>query len=81
MSRILRKLKQEEDADEEQFMIKNGGILLEKLIASSKGKYNPIRSFSAKEVNAGTDDFNRLNILRSDAFSQVYKGFNNLNVV
>ncbi|KAH7525100.1 hypothetical protein FEM48_Zijuj06G0189200 [Ziziphus jujuba var. spinosa] len=38
-------------------MLKNGGQLLEELISSCNGKCNPIRSFSAKQLQKATNNF------------------------
>lgn len=64
-----------EEGEQTSYMIKNGAILLEKLIESSKGKYNSFRSFSAEEVKAATDNFSRLNIRKQDDVYELYQGF------
>ncbi|EOY11443.1 Uncharacterized protein TCM_026616 [Theobroma cacao] len=38
-------------------LLKNGSMLLEKLIASCNGKCNPIRTFSAEELSKATNVF------------------------
>ena len=44
-------------------MLRNGGLLLEKRISYFNSKYsNPIRTFSAKELQKATDDYN-LNLI------------------
>ncbi|KAL0714690.1 hypothetical protein Bca4012_021669 [Brassica carinata] len=52
---------------------KNGSLLLEELIASSGGKYNPIRTFSSHQILQATDNFNWSNAICSDRF-RWYKG-------
>ena len=43
----------------EEWMLRNGGLLLEKRISYFNGKYsNPIRGFSAKELQKATDNYN-----------------------
>ncbi|KAK0602372.1 hypothetical protein LWI29_032692 [Acer saccharum] len=75
MCSILRKSKHPKKADETTFMMRNGEILLEKLIASSKGKYNPIRSFSVEEVKTATNNFKVQNVITKDSLNEFYKGF------
>lgn len=74
MSWILRKLKHQEVAEQTSNFIKNGGILLEKLIQSSNGKYYPFRSFSFKEIMAATHHFNKENSIEDDLF-RLHKGY------
>ena len=43
----------------EEWMLRNGGLLLEKWISYFDGKYsNPIRSLSAKELQKARDNCN-----------------------
>ncbi|CAN6905068.1 unnamed protein product [Brassica oleracea] len=42
---------------------KHGSLLLEELIASSGGKYNPIRTFSSRQILQATDNFNMSNAI------------------
>lgn len=50
-----KKLKYQEEEDSEKIMRMNGAKVLEKLISSSKSKYNLIRPFSAKDLKAATN--------------------------
>ncbi|KAJ0246727.1 Serine/threonine-protein kinase ZRK7 [Hirschfeldia incana] len=52
---------------------KNGSLLLEELIESSGGKYNPIRTFSSHQILQATDNFNWSNTICQDRFVW-YKG-------
>ncbi|KAI9186905.1 hypothetical protein LWI28_022096 [Acer negundo] len=76
MSSCLRRSKNSDKAAEnEAFMMKNGEILLEKLIASSNGKYNPIRNFSTEEINISTNNFETGKVLIQDDYAyELYKG-------
>ncbi|XWS33217.1 hypothetical protein CRYUN_Cryun22dG0062000 [Craigia yunnanensis] len=72
MGSCFRIKKQTKD---ERLLLKNGSMLLEKLIASSNGKCNPIRSFCAEELSTATKDYNvGQEILRYVHFV-LYKGF------
>lgn len=44
-------------AQEEEYMVKNGGILMEEIMSISNGRCNPIRSFSAEELRIATNNF------------------------
>lgn len=50
--KLKRKAKEETSS-----FIKNGGLLLEELIAFCNGKSNPIRNFSAKELRKATNNY------------------------
>ena len=50
-------LRMDKKEEREKSFLRNGGILLEDLIASSNGKCNPIRNFSAEELIKATDNF------------------------
>jgi serine/threonine protein kinase len=50
-------LKLKREAKEETSFMKNGGLLLEELIAFCNGKSNPIRNFSAKELRKATNNY------------------------
>ncbi|KFK34994.1 hypothetical protein AALP_AA5G220300 [Arabis alpina] len=52
---------------------KNGSLLLEELIASSGGKYNPIRMFSSNEILQATNNFYWRNAICGGEFVW-YKG-------
>ena len=48
-----------EREEREEWMLRNGGLLLEKRISYFNGKYsNPIRTFSAEELQKATDNYN-----------------------
>ena len=50
-----KKLKYQEEEDSEKIMRMNGAKVLEKLISSSKSKYNLIRAVSTKDLKAATN--------------------------
>ncbi|CAL9246003.1 unnamed protein product [Arabidopsis halleri] len=52
---------------------KNGSLLLEELVASSDGKYNPIRMFSSDQILKETNNFDADHIIAKDRFIW-YKG-------
>ncbi|KAG7561241.1 Protein kinase domain [Arabidopsis thaliana x Arabidopsis arenosa] len=52
---------------------KNGSLLHEELIASSDGKYNPIRMFSSDQILKATNNFDADHIIAKDRFIW-YKG-------
>ncbi|KAI9184839.1 hypothetical protein LWI28_001580 [Acer negundo] len=74
MDSFLRKKEYWEKPQKLAFM-KNGAILLEKLIASSDGKYNPIQSFSAKEMKRATNNYDAQKVIKTDSLYALYKGF------
>lgn len=67
-------LKMRKSTKEERFL-KNGGILLAELIASCDGKCNHIRTFSAKQLNKATDNYDSRQRLFQDVDYILYKGF------
>ncbi|GMN19987.1 hypothetical protein TIFTF001_042959 [Ficus carica] len=58
----------------QRYFLKNGGTLLEELVSSCKGRWrcNPIRTYSAKEIEEATDHFK--SCIKSDSFRTWYKG-------
>lgn len=60
---------------EEGLFLKNGSMLLEKLIASSNGKCNPIRTFSYEELSKATKDYNVGQEISRYVHFVLYKGF------
>ncbi|XP_043713258.1 non-functional pseudokinase ZED1-like [Telopea speciosissima] len=58
----------------ERSFLKNGGQILEELIASCDGKCNPIQTFSEKELNRATNNYNQDRILFMDWGYALYKG-------
>ncbi|KAL5783713.1 hypothetical protein ACOSP7_008742 [Xanthoceras sorbifolium] len=71
---FFRSRKYLEKAKKEEFMMENWKILLETLITASNGKYNPILNFSAEELMSATNNYSRLNVVKSDGFYELYKG-------
>lgn len=53
---------------------KNGGVLLEELVAFCNGRSNPIRHFSAEELIIATNCYDGNLIVVEDAGYQLYKG-------
>ncbi|XP_044471822.1 non-functional pseudokinase ZED1-like [Mangifera indica] len=66
-------LKASKRRNEEPFL-RNGAILLEKLIASCNGKCNPIRGFSAEEMKTATNNYDPHNIIKEDSYFLLYRG-------
>ena len=54
--------------------MKNGSLLLEKLVSSLNGKSNPIRNFSIKELEQATNRYSSSLIFDSWTYSDWYKG-------
>ncbi|KAL6311175.1 hypothetical protein AAG906_025764 [Vitis piasezkii] len=50
--------KESDGQEKEEFFLKNGSLLLEKLVSSLNGKSNPIRNFSIKELEQATNNYN-----------------------
>ena len=75
MGSILRKFK--DRADKRTLMMKNGATVLKELIASSHGKYNPYRIFSAKELEIATNNYDEREVIKQCDFyiTKLYKGF------
>ena len=73
MCSIVRKFK--DKADKRALMTRNGATVLKELIASSHGKYNPYRIFSAKELEIATNNYDERNLIRPDISFKLYKGF------
>ncbi|KAL5853797.1 hypothetical protein ACOSQ3_008915 [Xanthoceras sorbifolium] len=71
---FFRSRKYLEKAKKEEFMMENWKILLETLITASNGKYNPILNFSTEELMSATNNYSRLNVMKSDGFYELYKG-------
>lgn len=69
----LSSRKKEKKKQKEINLQKNGSLFLEELIASSGGKYNPIRTFSSRQIIQATDNFNMSNAICVDRFVW-YKG-------
>lgn len=66
---------EEEDANEkEQFFLRSGGLLLEKLISICHGSHNPIRTFSAKDLKKATNNYDSSLIFHRAYHCKWYKG-------
>ncbi|KAG5244820.1 Kinase superfamily protein [Salix suchowensis] len=69
------KIKMRKRAKQETPFMKNGRRLLEELIASCDGKCNPIRSFSAKDLQKATNSYDSGQLICEDLDYKLYKGF------
>ncbi|KAJ4706499.1 putative Receptor protein kinase [Melia azedarach] len=54
--------------------LRNGAVLLEKLITTCEGKRNPIRSFSLEELKIATNNFAEHQVIRYEC-NKLYRGF------
>ncbi|KAJ4706511.1 putative Receptor protein kinase [Melia azedarach] len=54
--------------------LRNGAVLLEKLITCCDGTRNPIRSFSVEELKIATNNFAEHQVIKYDDY-KLYKGF------
>lgn len=69
MFRLFRKKKKKKKKKEEEIHFqKNGSLLLEELIASSGGNYNPIRMFSSSQILQATNHFDWNYVISEDRF-------------
>ncbi|XVF57466.1 hypothetical protein PTKIN_Ptkin06aG0207900 [Pterospermum kingtungense] len=68
------KVKRDEGNYNQTFFTKNGGVLLEELVAFSNGRCNPIRHFSAKELLRATNYHDSGQIVVEDADYRLYRG-------
>lgn len=78
MSSYLRKfMHSEKEPEETTFMMRNGEILLRKLIVSFNGKRNPLRSFSVEDLKLATNDYDTQKVTAIDygVEYELYKGF------
>uniref|UniRef100_A0A1J3DU11 Inactive serine/threonine-protein kinase n=1 Tax=Noccaea caerulescens TaxID=107243 RepID=A0A1J3DU11_NOCCA len=66
--RKKKKKKKKKKKEEEIHFQKNGSLLLEELIASSGGKYNPIRMFSSSQILQATNHFDWNYVISEDRF-------------
>ncbi|KAJ4706496.1 putative Receptor protein kinase [Melia azedarach] len=73
MNCLLRTRKNQEK-DKAAFL-RNGKILLEKLLTCSDGKWNPIRGFSAEELKLATNNYDTGEIIASYDHYNLHKGF------
>ncbi|KAL0867015.1 hypothetical protein Bca101_046133 [Brassica carinata] len=67
MLRLFKGTKKKKKEEEIHFQ-KNGSLLLEELIASSGGIYNPIRTFSSHQILQATNQFDWNSIISEDRF-------------
>lgn len=68
----IGKHKQNKKKENRSLFLEHGAILLKELISSSNGVYNPIRSFSTKEIQTVTNDFQ--SFCRYDGHFRWYRG-------
>ncbi|GAY57410.1 hypothetical protein CUMW_179200 [Citrus unshiu] len=66
--------KNREKADRKAFLMRNGKMFLERLISSCNGNYNPIRSFSAKELERATNNYHYRNIITESSIFRLCQG-------
>ncbi|KAJ6434442.1 hypothetical protein OIU84_018037 [Salix udensis] len=67
--------KKDKKVNRETAFIRNGSILLEKLVDICDGKCNSIRRFSATELEKATNNYDPRKLLTSDSGYKLYKGF------
>uniref|UniRef100_A0A2P2K7A8 Non-functional pseudokinase ZED1 n=1 Tax=Rhizophora mucronata TaxID=61149 RepID=A0A2P2K7A8_RHIMU len=70
----FRTQKRKDEAEKERLFLKNGGLLLEALVASCDGKCNPIRSFSSEELMKATNNYDPQRVIAEDSFFILYSG-------
>ncbi|KAJ9162511.1 hypothetical protein P3X46_022276 [Hevea brasiliensis] len=68
------RIKRDKKPEMETAFMKNGGMLLEKLIASCDGKCNPLRIYPADELKRATNDYDPQKIITRDSGYKLYKG-------
>lgn len=81
MGLCLGRSKSSGEADKSTVKLMNNKVLLEKLIASSNGNYNPIRDFSVQELTTATNNYDRERIIIQESGYILYKGFLNARAV
>ncbi|KAH9755136.1 protein kinase domain-containing protein [Citrus sinensis] len=81
MGLCLGKSKSSGKADKSTVKSMNNKVLLEKLIASSNGNYNPIRDFSFQELTTATNNYDRERIIIQESGYILYKGVLNARAV
>ncbi|KAK3200143.1 hypothetical protein Dsin_023558 [Dipteronia sinensis] len=72
---LFRRKEYREKRCKTKFIMKNGEILLEKLITTFDGNHNPLRNFSSKELKLATNNYDTMNVISEDWFFKLYKGF------
>ena len=71
----MGKKEKKERKEREEWMLRNGGLLLEKRISYFDGKYsNPMRCFSAEELQKATDNYHPNLFSRFGTSYRWYKG-------
>jgi serine/threonine protein kinase len=79
-SMLLKKLvadlveKREEERERKRAFLRNGGLVLEKLVASCNGRPIPIRTFSYQQLLLATNNFDPPLILDNAGDYKMYKG-------
>jgi hypothetical protein len=79
-SMLLKKLvadlveKREEERKRKRAFLRNGGLVLERLVASCNGRPIPIRTFSYQQLLLATNNFDPRLILYEDGGYKMYKG-------
>ncbi|XP_065851343.1 non-functional pseudokinase ZED1-like [Euphorbia lathyris] len=74
MTSCWRTNKPDTKEQNESTALSNGRILLEKQIAFCNGKSNPLRIFSANELEKATDNYNPNKIITRDSGYNLYRG-------
>ena len=64
----------EENKSKKRFFKRNGGLLLQKQLSSSKGSLLGTKIFRVEELEKATDDFNESRVLGKGGLGTVYKG-------
>ena len=79
-SMLLKKLvadlveKRKKERERKRAFLRNGGLVLETLVASCNGRPIPIRTFSYQQLLLATNNFDPRLIIRKGLRCQVYKG-------
>jgi serine/threonine protein kinase len=79
-SMLLKKLvadlveKRKKERERKRAFLRNGGLVLERLVASCNGRPIPIRTFSYQQLLLATNNFDPRLILHDDGGYQMYKG-------
>jgi serine/threonine protein kinase len=66
--------KREKERERKRAFLENGGLVLEKLVASCNGRPIPIRTFSYQQLILATNNFDHRLILHVDTWYTLYKG-------
>ncbi|XP_062174688.1 serine/threonine-protein kinase ZRK1-like [Alnus glutinosa] len=68
-----RRRKREEERERKRAFLENGGLVLEKLVASCNGRPIPIRTFSYQQLILATNNFDHRFILYESCAERIYK--------